>query len=131
MFTSPWRRPVLGTTAPTLTLSWRTVEIKWCMATSTPTIPSGSPGQEMTWQRGQRHEVVNSMKLAVANLDMPTRLPSHGQPSSPDITLLSEYLLPDVTWSTLTTLGYDQPPHNHPPLQSRHALTADKSTWTT
>ena len=52
-------------------------------------------------------EAVNSLQLAVANLDIPTSLPSHGQPSSPDITLLSGHLLPDVTWLTLTTLGFD------------------------
>ena len=53
---------------------------------------------------------VNSSQLAVANQYLPTRLPSQGQPSSPDITLLSGHLLPDVTWSTLTNLGSDHLP---------------------
>ena len=53
---------------------------------------------------------VNSLQLAVANQDLPTRLPTQGQPSSPDITFLSRHLLPDATWSTLTTLGSDHLP---------------------
>ena len=34
--------------------------------------------------------------IMVANLDLPTRLPSQGQPSLPDTTFLSGHLLPDV-----------------------------------
>ena len=44
---------------------------------------------------------VNSLQLTVANQDLPSRHPSQDQPSSPDVTLLSEHLLPDLTWSTL------------------------------
>ena len=63
---------------------------------------------------------VSSSQLAVAYQDLPTRLPSQGQPSSQHITLLNGHLLPDVTWSTLTILGSD-----HLPLQSRPTLTAE------
>ena len=53
---------------------------------------------------------INSSQLTVVNLDHPTRLPSKCQASSPDNTLLSGHLVPDVTWSTLTTLGPDHIP---------------------
>ena len=55
-------------------------------------------------------EVINSSRLEVTNLNLPTRLPSQDQPSSSDITLPNGNLLPDVTWSTLTTLGSDYLP---------------------
>ena len=51
MFKSPRNRPASGTTPLTLTRSWRTIEIWWYSATSTPTIPLGSTGQEITGQR--------------------------------------------------------------------------------
>ena len=82
-------------------------------------------GDDRAAARGEAlDEAVNSSQLAVANQDLPTRLLSQGQPSSPDITLLSGhlFLLPDVTWSTLTTMGSD-----HLPLQSRPALTAEST----
>ena len=60
------------------------------------------------------HGAVNSLQLAVANQDLPTQLPSQGQPSSPDITLLSGHFLPDATWSTHTTLGSDHLPIGQP-----------------
>ena len=53
---------------------------------------------------------INSLQLAVANQDLPTRLPSQGQHYSPDITFLSRHLLSDAMWSTLTTLGSDHLP---------------------
>ena len=42
-YTSPLRPPVLGTMQPFLTPFWRTVDTRWCSATSTPTIPPVSP----------------------------------------------------------------------------------------
>ena len=53
---------------------------------------------------------INSTQLANASQNLTTRFPSLGQPSSPDITLLRGHLLPDVTWSTHTTLGFDHIP---------------------
>ena len=75
-------------------------------------------------------EVVNSSQLAVANIDMRTRLFSQGQPSSPDVTLLSAvsgHLVSYVTWSTDTTLGSGPPPYNHLPPWSRPAFTGEDS----
>ena len=62
---------------------------------------------------------INSLQLAVTNQDLPTRLPSQGQHYSPDITFLSRHLLPDVMWSTLTTLGSD-----HLPITVTHSSHA-------
>ena len=86
-----------------LMLSWNAVEIRWCLATTTPTISPGSPGQEKTGylpgkKRLKRQSTVRSLQLQI--LSFPPA--SHGQPSSPDITLL-EHLLLEATWYTLTT----------------------------
>ena len=84
-------------------------------------------GDDRAAARGEALDgAVNSSQLAVANQDPPIRLPSQGQPSSPDVTLLSGHLLPDVTWSTLTTLGSDHLPiiislSSHAPPSPRKA----------
>ena len=77
----------------------------------------------------------NSLQLAVANQDLPTCLPSEGQPSSPDITLLSGHLLPGDTWTTLTNLGSDHLPitdtlsgHAPPSLRKAHSFTNFRKT---
>ena len=54
--------------------------------------------------------MVSTTELCFLNEDTPTRLPSSGPPSSPDITLISGHLLLDSTWSTQTTLGSDHLP---------------------
>ena len=113
MYTLALRHPTLGTT-PTTSTRLGIVETRWCSTNSTPTIPSGSPKQEMTGQQPEgrlstgRSAVRNS--LCKPRFNYPTPLPGRqGQPSSPDITLLSGNLLPDVAWSTL---GSD---HHAPP----------------
>ena len=55
-------------------------------------------------------EALDSGNLAVLNLDLPTRLPSRGQSSSPDITIASTHFLLDYTWTPLTTLNSDHLP---------------------
>ena len=68
-------------------------------------------GDDRVVARGEAlDEAINSSQLAVANQDISTRLPSQGQPSSPNITLVSGHLLPDTTWSTLATFGSDHLP---------------------
>ena len=74
----------------------------------TPTIPPSSPKQGMIGQQPKGKPSLG--RSTVRNRNLPTSLPSLGQPSSPDITLLKEHLLPNVTWSTLTTLGSDHLP---------------------
>ena len=53
---------------------------------------------------------IGSSNLATLNDDNPTRLPSNGQPTSPDISLASLSLLPYITWNTHTNLGSDHLP---------------------
>ena len=116
MYTLALRHPTLGTTPPTSTPFWRIVETRWCSANSTPTIPSGSPKQEMTGEQPEgrlstgRSAVRNSLCKPIS--PYPTPLPGRqGQPSSPDITLLSGNLLPDVAWSTKLDLTTTPRPH--------------------
>ena len=88
-------------------------------------------GDDRATARGKTLDgTINSSQLAVAKLDLPTYLSSQGQPSPPDITLLSVLLLPDVRWSTLTILGSDHLPitvslSSHAPLSLRkgHSYT--------
>ena len=83
-------------------------------------------GDDRAATRGEAlDEATNSSQLVVANQDLHTRLPSEGQPSSPDITLLCGHLLPDATWSTLTTFGSDRLP-----LQSRPVLAIEEHSFT-
>ena len=48
--------------------------------------------------------------LAILNEPQPTYAPSNGHTSSPDISLASAHLAPDITWSTLTRLNSDHLP---------------------
>ena len=55
-------------------------------------------------------EVIGDSNLGVMNTESPTRLPTNGQPTSPDISLASLALLPYTTWETHTSLGSDHLP---------------------
>ena len=88
------------------------METRWCLATLTPTIPPGFPEPEMTGQRPEgrlstgRSTVCNSLlRTKISQLHSSPRA-SSSRKMSP---FLSGHLLPDVTWSTLTTLGSDLP----------------------
>lgn len=48
--------------------------------------------------------------LCVINSDSPTRLPSNGSASSPDVTLISAHLALDSSWSTNVSLNSDHLP---------------------
>ena len=54
-------------------------------------------------------EIINS-NLGVINEEHPTRIPTNGQPTSPDISLASLNLLPYTKWETITTMGSDHVP---------------------
>ena len=86
---------------PTLTPFWWTVESRWCLEILMPTIPPGSPEQEMIGQRPEGKRLMGSCTVRSPMLQTKSSLLT----SPPDITLLSGHILPDVTWSTLTTLG--------------------------
>ena len=70
--------------------------------------------------RGQliADEIGNS-NLAVLNENTPTRLPSNGQATSPDISLSSISLITNTEWETVTSLGSD-----HLPIIIKHSHTA-------
>ena len=55
-------------------------------------------------------DAVDSSCLAVLNLDQPTRLPTNGVPSSPDISLASAHLALSATWQPLIRLSSDHLP---------------------
>ena len=59
-------------------------------------------GQRSEWKHLTRRSTVRNLRLRTLNLL--THLPSQGLFQTPDVTLLSRHLLPDVTWSTHTTL---------------------------
>ena len=70
------------------------------------------------------------------NEDSPTRLPSQGPPSSPDVSLASAHLLLDMTWSTHITLGSDHLPilitlsgQTSPPRKARSFVNFQRADW--
>ena len=58
----------------------------------------------------QFSEEIGDSNYATINEDTPTRLPTNGNPSSPDISLASMSLLPYTSWETETSLGSDHLP---------------------
>ena len=62
-------------------------------------------------QRGEVFsEEISDSDCGVINEDTPTRVPVSGQPTSPDLSIVSLSLLPTAHWSTLKTLGSDHLP---------------------
>jgi hypothetical protein len=53
---------------------------------------------------------ISQSNLGVLNEEQPTRLPTHGQPTSPDISLASLSLLPNIKWEVKKSLGSDHLP---------------------
>ncbi len=55
-------------------------------------------------------DFISDSSFGAMNEDIPTRLPSNGQPTSPDISFASLSLLPMTQWTTVKTLGSDHLP---------------------
>ncbi len=55
-------------------------------------------------------EEIGDSAYGVLNEDVPTRLPSNGQATSPDISIASTSLLPHIEWETVTALSSDHLP---------------------
>ncbi|KAA0192383.1 hypothetical protein HAZT_HAZT002411 [Hyalella azteca] len=53
---------------------------------------------------------IDSGQFILPNQDTPTRLPSQGAPSSPDVTLISPHLALDAVWTPLARLNSDHLP---------------------
>ncbi len=53
---------------------------------------------------------INNSDLAILNTDTPTRLPTSGSASSPDVSLSSSSLLTAIDWSTETAMSSDHLP---------------------
>jgi endonuclease/exonuclease/phosphatase family metal-dependent hydrolase len=61
--------------------------------------------------RGERiAESIEASPLIILNQDTPTRLPNHGSPSSPDVSVASAHLALACTWSTHLKLNSDHLP---------------------
>ena len=62
-------------------------------------------------QRGESlADEISMSSSGVLNTDTQTRLPSSGQPTSPDVSIASEDLLTSANWKTSTTLSSDHLP---------------------
>jgi hypothetical protein len=55
-------------------------------------------------------DTIDNHDYCTLNEDTPTRLPKHGHPSSPDITIINSHLIFNTTWTTHTTLSSDHIP---------------------
>ena len=128
----PLRPPALGTTQLTLMLFWRTVETRWCLATLTPTIPPSSPELEMIGQRPEgRLTMGGGQQFATRCCEprSPYPTPLFGpallarcDPSQRASPPRCDMVHPHHPWVWPS-------PHNHIPLQSRPALTAESSVF--
>jgi len=62
-------------------------------------------------QRGETlNDSINSSNLISINDHHPTRLPTHGNPSSPDLSIISAHLAADSSWKTHISLNSDHHP---------------------
>jgi hypothetical protein len=70
------------------------------------------------------------------NDDSPTRFPSNGSPSSPDISLVSSHLALSTTWCTRISLNSDHLPicisfedDQPPPRQTQSYINYERAKW--
>ena len=84
-------------------------------------------------------EEINNTKYIVLNEDTCTRLPRNGQPTSPDITIISQSLALTTTWSTTVSLNSDHLPittsieinnNNKTTTENRKFINFAKANWT-
>ena len=83
------------------------------LAISTPTTLTGTHLQGITALQPAETYIssgINNSALCLLNLDTPTRVPSNGPCSSPDLSLASAHLALDLDWATLSTLSSDHLP---------------------
>jgi len=70
-----------------------------------------STGDQTAANRGEALvEAINASDLCLLNEDTPTRLPSFGQPTSPDLSLCTAHLALSLSWHTSVTLNSDHLP---------------------
>ena len=50
---------------------------------------------------------INGSDYGILNWDSPTRVPPNAEPSSPDVSLASAFLITSCSWQTLSTLSSD------------------------
>ena len=67
---------------------------------------SGTLRQHAHWRRqgvSPSQNPSQTQDFLLLNFDSPTRLPSSGDPISPDLTIASSHIALDLEWRTLTT----------------------------
>ena len=82
-------------------------------------------------------EEIGNSPYGVLNENSPTRVPSNGPKTSPDISLASTSLIPSTEWNTITSLGSDHLPiiikigTNVQPIKSdfRNFINFNKADW--
>ena len=81
---------------------------------------------------------VSISSFAVLNTDSPTRLPGNADPSSPDVSLASAYLITSSEWQTHTTMSSDHLPiliglqttATSSPARHKTYINLKKDDWT-
>ena len=70
--------------------------------------------QTSDWRAASRGDLIYTAlcdsDLTLLNTDSPTRLPTNGNPSSPDLTIATPHIAIDSEWRTITTLNSDHLP---------------------
>ena len=74
-------------------------------------------------------EFITESNYGSMNEEIPTRLPSYGQPTSPDISFATTSLLPMTTWTTHTSMGSDHLPIVIELSSSLHTIRSENRTY--
>ena len=75
-------------------------------------------------------DCINNSNLVTLNQPLATRLPSHGNPSSPDISLISAHLAAEAVWLTHVRLNSDHLPITIDLCGPDHRPTRTKKSYT-
>ena len=73
-------------------------------------------------------EISNS-EFCVINENLPTRVSSNGQPTSPEVSIVSASLLTSCTWTTYTELSSDHLPRVIDILLAEEGIFTDRKTY--
>ena len=74
-------------------------------------------------------ELIGDSAFGVLNCDKPTRIPTTGQPTSPDLSLASLSLLPVIEWDTITKFSSDHVPIQISIQADFHQQYSDRRTF--
>ena len=96
---------------------WYHSSIEHLLTTSDTLILGDFNAHHLSWYsrstdtRGRKiADSINGYDYGILNWDSPTRVPQNAEPSSPDVSLASAYIITSCSWQTLSTFSSDNLP---------------------